>query len=207
MRSRRQPLAALEAGVVNALMEEMRGEALAVVAQAAGAAVGAGDLQESRHAYMRYVGQGHEIPVALPVGPYDDSHREVFRGCFENAYRKLYGRTIEGVEVEALSWTLTLAVAKTEAGPRSRPVQGEGPASRNEPTAEPVGRQQLRHSADGEAAEAPVFLRQQLAPGQATTGPALITEEQTTTVVPPGWQACIDEAGSIVLTRTGSADG
>jgi N-methylhydantoinase A len=207
VRSRRQPLAALEVGVVNALMEEMHGEALAVVAQAAGSTVGAGDLQESRHAYMRYVGQGHEIPVALPVGPYDDNHRSVFRECFENAYRKLYGRTIEGVEVEALSWTLTLAVAKTEAGPLSKAVQGEGPASQGEPTAEPIGRQQLRSSATGEASEAAVYLRQHLPAGAALRGPALITEAQTTTVVPPGWQACIDKGGSIVLTRTESADG
>jgi N-methylhydantoinase A len=207
VRSRRQHLETLEPDLVNSLMQDMHDEALAVVQQGTGSSVKAGQLRETRQAYMRYVGQGHEIPVPLPVEPYEARHRDVFRQCFETAYRQLYGRTIEGVEIEALSWTLTISVPEKGAGAAPAPRPGSVPASGRATRAGPIGRQRLRHSADGEAAEAPVFLRQQLAQGLAATGPALITEDQTTTVVPPGWQACIDEAGSIVLTRKESADG
>ncbi len=67
VRSRRQALAALEPEVVNALMADMHAEALAVVRQGVGPSVAVEDLLETRHAYMRYVGQGHEISVPLPV--------------------------------------------------------------------------------------------------------------------------------------------
>ncbi len=59
VRSRQQNLSALQADVINTLVEEMRREALAVVRQG----TGSDHLLETRHAYMRYVGQGHEIPV------------------------------------------------------------------------------------------------------------------------------------------------
>ena len=70
VRSRQQNLSALQAGVVNALMDDMQRESLAVVRQGTARA----DLEETRHAYMRYVGQGHEIPVNLPVERYGDQH-------------------------------------------------------------------------------------------------------------------------------------
>jgi N-methylhydantoinase A/oxoprolinase/acetone carboxylase beta subunit len=50
-------------------------------------------------------------------------------------------------------------------------------------------------------ADAPVYLRSDLRVGARVPGPALITEEQTTTVVTAGWQAAIDAHGSIVLSR------
>ena len=110
VRSRRQNLSALQLDVVNTLFGDMRDEALAVVRQG----VREGHLEETRHAYMRYVGQGHEIPVSLPVEPYRERHGTVFRAAFEAAYTQLYGRVIGGVDIEVLSWTLTItAPSKT----------------------------------------------------------------------------------------------
>ena len=54
-------------------------------------------------------------------------------------------------------------------------------------------------------ADAPVYLRSDLHVGARVPGPALITEEQTTTVVTAGWQAAIDAHGSIVLSRSEEA--
>ena len=196
VRSRRQALAELDAEVVNGLMQDMRGEALAVVRQGVGPAVPEGDLVESRHAYMRYRGQGHEIAVALPVEDYGSGHREVFRAAFEAAYRKLYGRTIDGVEVEALSWTLTIAANKANKG--SEPFSEE---KGSDPLFAPIGTQLLLDPVTGEAADAPVYLRADLFPGSVLDGPALITEEQTTTVVTAAWRAEVDVLGSIVLSR------
>ena len=54
--------------------------------------------------------------------------------------------------------------------------------------------------------EAGVYLRGDLPAAAAINGPALITEEQTTTVVPPGWRACMDNLGGLVLTRRETSD-
>jgi N-methylhydantoinase A len=205
VRSRRQPLGELDAAVVNELMAAMRAEALAVVRQGVGSGVEKSELQESRHAYMRYVGQGHEISVPLPVEHYGAEHRETFRASFETSYRQLYGRTIEGVEVEALSWTLTIAKAKKEPDTfSSRPENVSG--SLFDPPS-PIARQELFDPPLGRRVDAPVYLRSDLASGCRVQGPALITEDQTTTVVTSNYEAFVDSHGSIVLSRIDGAVG
>jgi N-methylhydantoinase A len=195
VRSRHQALAALQAGLVNGLMEEMKAEALDVVLKGVGPDKAATDLLESRHAYMRYVGQGHEIAVRLPVEKYTERHGGIFRDCFEAAYRRLYGRTIEGVEIEVLSWTLTISSAEDhDSMPQKDPTVS--------PKMPPVfGRQMLFDPTSACRIEAPVYLRNDLQPGTRLNGPALITEDQTTTVVTSNYQAMIDSRLNIVLTR------
>lgn len=200
VRSRYQALSELLPDRVNGLMAEMRAEALAVVRQGVGPTVAAETLRETRQAYMRYRGQGHEIPVALPVEEYREGHRDDFREAFEAAYRQLYGRTIDGVEIEALSWTLT--IAETRADSKDR---GSEQSSRLEGEVSPFATQPLLDPATGNAADTPVYLRSDLDVGARVPGPALITEDQTTTVVTAGWQAAIDAQGSIVLSRSEEA--
>jgi N-methylhydantoinase A len=191
VRSRRQNLSALDPERVNTLMEEMRCEALAVVRQGSAKT----DLRETRHAYMRYVGQGHEIPVDLPVETYGEEHGAVFREAFETAYTRLYGRIIGGIDIEVLSWTLTIS-ARANVPPESKQT---GSATR--PLPEPDGFQLLFDPALGSQVNAPVFLRNHLCAGDLLRGPVLITEDQTTTVVTSNYRAAIDARGNIVLTR------
>jgi N-methylhydantoinase A len=190
VRSRRQSLSALDPDIVNRLMDEMREESVSVVRTGAPNAA----LSESRHAYMRYVGQGHEIAVSLPPGPYQAHHAEAFRKAFESAYARLYGQIIEGIDVEALSWTLTVTAQGRDAPP-ARPADEtppDGELPRTQPMFDPSAQQTV---------DASVQLRSSLAPGDRLPGPALITEPQTTTVVGSGWDAHIDPYGHIVLER------
>jgi N-methylhydantoinase A len=201
VRSRRQALVSLQPEVVNDLMADMQEEALAVVRQGVGPSVAVQDLQETRHAYMRYVGQGHEISVPLPVEAYGEGHREGFRQRFEAAYRQLYGRTIEGVEIEALSWTLTVTAPRRQALEKA----AQNRAAHTVDGA-PVGHQELFDPATARSVRAAVFLRDDLSVGTTVDGPALITEPQTTTVVPPAWRARVADQGAIVLTRRDTKD-
>ena len=66
-------------------------------------------LTETRSAFMRYRGQGHEIAVPLPTRPYRDDDAALLRDAFEDEYRRLYSRVIPGVEVEILSWVMLLS--------------------------------------------------------------------------------------------------
>ena len=189
VRSRRQELSAFEPATVNELMARMHAESLAVVRQGAPGA----ELEEQRHAYMRYAGQGHEILVPLPVEDYGPDHAAVFRAAFEAAYRRLYGRVIDGIGIEVLSWTLTL----------SAPARAESPAvAQADGLFDDLPSQPLFDPATEAAVEARVLLREQLRPGQSVAGPVLITEAQTTTVVPPAWRATVDDRGHLVLERS-----
>jgi N-methylhydantoinase A len=195
VRSRRQKLSSLQADLINGLMRDMHEEALAVVRQGSDTP----ELLETRQAYMRYIGQGHEIAVSLPVENYGDDHAAVFLRAFETAYTRLYSRTIDGIDVEVLSWTLTIsAPTRKVTRETANPVKETAPS--------PNGRQSLFDPTTAVRVDAPVYLRDQLSPGDCVNGPALITEDQTTTVVTSSYNAAIDGHGYIVLTHREASD-
>ena len=67
-------------------------------------------------------------------------------------------------------------------------------------------RQSFFEPFDARRVDIPVYFRESLAPGVRISGPALITEDQTTTVVTSSYDAEIDSRGYIVLTRKGAGD-
>ena len=189
VRSRQQVLANLDHQLVNNLYVGMRSEALAIVREASTSS----DLIETRQAYMRYVGQGHELAIDLPAGPYTELHRDRFTEIFEQTYAKLYGHRIEGVDVEALSWTLMV----------SEPVTQRLKSAKLRPNAplKAIGECSVFDAETATQIEVPVYLREQLAANAYINGPALITEDQTTTVISSSFSASVNSLGCIVLTK------
>ena len=189
VRSRQQVLANLDHQLVNDLYTEMQSEALPIVQ----AASTSGSLIETRQAYMRYVGQGHELAIHLPAGPYTESHRERFTEAFERTYANLYGHRIEGVDIETLSWTLMV----------SEPITQSLKSASLEPSAplNAIGKYSVFDPETATRLDVPVYLREQLAFNAYISGPALITEEQTTTVITSSFSASINSLGCIVLTK------
>jgi N-methylhydantoinase A len=189
VRSRYLLLNAFDAGEVNALLAEMAEEARAIVSSAAGE----GALEETRFAYMRYSGQGHEIMVPLPAGIMDASAAATIRAAFDAEYAKLYGRTIPDVEPEILSWTLTIAAPIAPAAEAAADVASAGAATAIDTRV--VFDPDLERDA-----EYAIHARADLAPGMTVTGPALIVEDQTTTVVTSTFDAKVDGLGYLILT-------
>ena len=185
-RSRHMRLSAFDTNDAAALLEEMASEARAVVALAAGEA--ANGLDEVRHLYMRYVGQGHEIAVRLPEGGLGDT--DLLRHAFEAAYRRLYDRAIPGQDLEVLSWTVTVSSAPPEVLPTGAPGGDRTDAAANAPLFD-----------NGGFVEAAMHRREALSAGASVPGPALIVEDQTTTVVSAAFDARVEADGSILLTR------
>jgi N-methylhydantoinase A len=179
-RSFHQPLDHLDVGRLNRLFDEMHRNALAVV----GPGALGGAVREQRLAYMRYVGQGHEIAVPLPVGRYDESITEQLRHAFDERYRAVYGRTIPTLAVEALGWSLTLT---TEVDP---PAARPDPESK--PAAEPAGYREIFEPGQRRFITVPVYQRAQLEPGTRITGPAVIEEDETSTVISSRFDAVIN---------------
>ena len=106
VRSRYQSLAAFAPGAANRDFESMRGEAMAAIEGALGGAA----PEETRVAYMRYVGQGSEIVVPLPVRPFAADGGAVLRGLFEDAYRRQYNRIVPDQAIEIISLGLVLSL-------------------------------------------------------------------------------------------------
>ena len=189
VRSRQQVVASLDHQIVNNLYTEMRSEALAIVQEASTSE----SPIETRQAYMRYIGQGHELAIDLPAGPYTDLHRDIFTEAFERTYANLYGHRIDGVDIEILSWTLTVSEPS-----RQRLRQ---PKLKPDAPPEPIGKYSVFDAETATRLEVPVYLREQLASNVSINGPALVTEDQTTTVISSSYNASINDLGCIVLTK------
>jgi N-methylhydantoinase A len=188
VRSRLMRVSEFDPAAANDLVAEMRCEAEAVVRRGAPEAA----LDEKRSAFMRYRGQGHEIAVELPVRAFTASDQPVLVELFEAAYRRLYSRSIPGVEIEILSWVLAL----------SAPAEGRLATAVSEKSAEPKprSRRAVFDPDAGEFIDTPVYWRSDLAPGARIKGPAVIAEDETSTVVSPDFDARIDRFGYIELT-------
>src|SRR5438876_1413144 len=105
VRSQLQRLDAFDADAANSLLAAMRAEAEAIVRRGEPKA----PLTETRSAFMRYRGQGHEIAVPVPACSYRAEDAAELLAAFEAAYRRLHSRVIPGVEVQVLSWVVLLS--------------------------------------------------------------------------------------------------
>jgi len=191
VRSLYQRFSSFDVAAVNALLDGMAAEAEHIVAQGSfGAAT-----RQRRIAFMRYVGQGHEISVPLPARPLTTDDVPQIRAAYDAEYSRFYDRPVPGSDVEILSYAVTVATlpATSDAVVAS---PGALPAS-------PVRSQIVRDTASGEATPWAVYDRISLLPGATLHGPAIIAEDETSTLVGPGWSAKIDGRGYIDLTRGG----
>jgi N-methylhydantoinase A len=174
---------------VNRLFAEMRAEAEAVVKAGAPDA----KLVETRTADMRYRGQGHEITVSLPPGKFDQASRELLINLYEEGYATTFGRTIPGLSVEIMNWTLRLAAAQA-AMPAAPPQPADKPAK-------PRGKRPVYDPGDQDMKEVAVYHRDDLEIGSFVPGPAVIAEDETTTIVPKSFAARISPIGAILLEK------
>ncbi len=146
---------------------------------------------------MRYRGQGHEVAVGLPVGGVIDPAS--LRAAFDATYARLYGRVIPGLEVEALTWILSLAEAHA--------LPAVGSALPDAEAGAPAGTQRVVDPATGVAAAASTYLRASLPPGARLAGPAIVLEDGTSTIVPPGFTAKLGPAGELLIEAAAAAMG
>ncbi|HHZ99400.1 MAG TPA: hydantoinase/oxoprolinase family protein [Candidatus Marinimicrobia bacterium] len=154
-------------------------------------------LVETRTAYMRYVGQGHEVGVEIPVQVTDkmlgeDAAQKLMEG-FEREYLRLYERSIPNLDVEVLTWVLLVS---TERDLLYKPAE--------EPEVyEPqvMGKRVLMDTETGQFITAKVYDRTILKPGAQMQGPAVLLEKDTATVVSVRFQATVHSFGYIILTR------
>ncbi|HKV16618.1 MAG TPA: hydantoinase/oxoprolinase family protein, partial [Reyranella sp.] len=174
---------------VNRLFAEMRAEAEAVVKAAAPQA----KLIATRTADMRYRGQGHEITVALPNGEFTAQSRETLIELYEKGYAATFGRTIPGLAVEIMNWTLRLA-AEQPPVPKCPPQPADKPAKAR-------GRRPVYDPADQDMRDVPVYHRTDLSIGSHIPGPAVIAEDETTTIVPKSFAARLSPIGAILLEK------
>ena len=180
-------LSAFDPARVQALFAEMEGEATRFVRSCDAKAPILADYK----VYMRYAGQGWEIPVPLTREQADKADPATFLTRFETEYQALFGRTVKGMEIEVTVWSVN-AHTTTETVARAAPVTaGTAPAQ--------TGQRQLFDAAKAAVATASVHDRADFTPGARINGPAVITEEETTIILPASRDAIALADGCIEI--------
>ena len=141
--------------------------------------------------YMRYAGQGWEIPVPLTVQHITKPDTADYKACFEREYEQLFARTVAGMEIEITVWSVN---AYTEP-PEVRPVQQQG----HQRTLETTNTRPLFDPALSTFVNATVAQRDAVKDTTQIIGPAMLTEDETTIIVPSSRDAVACGDGTIVV--------
>jgi N-methylhydantoinase A len=191
VRSLYQRFSTFDVAAVNTLLDDMRQEAEAAVAKGSFGA----PVVETRTAYMRYVGQGHEIPVPLPASVLGEADVALIRARYDQEYARFFDRPVPGSDVEIMSYAVVVTTVTEEvmAQPGSGSLFGA--------EATPVRTQMVRDTTTGAVSEWAIYDRTALVPGVRIPGPSIVAEDETSTLIGPGWTAVVNGLGYIEIAR------
>ena len=142
--------------------------------------------------FMRYVGQGWEIPVALSAEMAAAPTAAALLARFEADYARLFARTVEGLDVEVTVWAVNAATPPAPVERVAVTPPGAAAEGADRTLFDPGLSRRTR------AAE---IARAALAVGARIAGPAAIVEDETTVIVPAGFAAVARPDGCLDLAR------
>lgn len=148
-----------------------------------------------RQADLRYVGQGYELKIDVPDGPLGDAMLETVWQAFHDRHREEYGHAFEASPIEIVTVKVRgVGLVDKLAEPPAYTVSGE-------PRTVGSGSCVFRVNDVLETFETPHVERMSLPVEARFSGPAILLQTDTTTVVPPGWTYWADRHGNVRMTR------
>jgi N-methylhydantoinase A/oxoprolinase/acetone carboxylase beta subunit len=150
-----------------------------------------GAVAITRSVDARYVGQGYELTVPVPGGALDAAALDRVRASFDEIYAARYGYAQPNEPVEVVTWKLSaiggaprIALPKTATGPVSGGLKG---------------RRRAYFPEAGGWVDCPIYDRYKLVAGMQLAGPAIVEERESTSVLPPGVLATVDEYANLIV--------
>ena len=144
----------------------------------------------------RYVGQGFELRATMPDGALTQANKQAVIDAFFDVHKETYGhafrdQTTEGVTLRVIASAEvdTLRLKELETGGRANPAEA------------------ILYTADtvfddGATTPTPRYDREKLKADDTVDGPAIITQHNSTTILPPGYVATVLGYGDIRIART-----
>lgn len=160
------------------------------------AGVPPGDIEIERRLDIRFQGQGHEVEVRLP----DKINVSDIAGLFGQTYARIFAATPLGTEIEIVNWKIEASGPRPGFADRYRPFNGARNGN------EVIRTVQAYYDDNGGFAACPVIDRYALGEGRSVEGPALVQEDEATTVLGPGDHIEVDAMGNLVATLAASGD-
>jgi len=180
-----------DAGELEALNQQL-GELYAQADESLGVdGVAPEERKFTRIAECRYQGQGFELRAEFPEGVVDGDNKQVLIDNFHKSHSRDYGHAFEDQNVEIITLRVIASAATTRLNwPKLPAGVGENPEDAvmyNRPTT----------FDGGEMLDTPRYDRAKLAAGQSVSGPAIIIQHDSTTLIPPGHLAEVSEFGNL----------
>ena len=191
-RSQFMRLSDFDAPAITTLLNELKVEATSFVRSCDAEA----EIQAQYKVYMRYSGQGWEIPVQLTAIQAETPDLATFQALFQREYAALFGRVVEAMDVEITVWSVNATT----------PAQSVTPVDivSSLPLMTTQIRRALFDPATATVAQAAEVLRSDMTPGACIAGPAVITEDETTIIVPTSRRATALADGCIDISDKGA---
>ncbi|MEM7130599.1 MAG: hydantoinase/oxoprolinase family protein [Chloroflexota bacterium] len=176
----------------NQLLAEMEAEGEALLADSG---VAPEDIVHQRQVDMRFVGQGHEIPVPLSSDTLSAEHVHELKSTFDQVYKELYERLGPPVNMEIINWRVVSSGPTPDV---SLYISSEGNHSQIADDTQKGSRQAYFPELGG-FTETPIYDRYLMKPGMTFDGPAIVEERESTAIIGPGSQCSIDEHYNLVV--------
>lgn len=189
--SRLVSLSDMDASAVNTMLDDLRETAEGFVRAGT-----VGEIRREIVGFMRYRGQGWEIPVPLPDRPLTTSDIALIRERFRENYARFFGRAIDGLdglEIEIVTWSVK--ASDSPAKPDRIKLIEAGDAKTGSTVRE------IFDPSSDSLQISTIFERDALNAGDRVVGPAVIVERETSTVVTMPFDGVVQHDGSILLIR------
>jgi N-methylhydantoinase A len=149
-------------------------------------------INTSRFAGMRYVGQSYQLEVEFPQGVLTPALAAAVIEEFHRVHERVYNHSSPKSPVEFVSLRVvqrfSLPRPRTEIGARTGLLQDAL-----------KGRRRALFAMDIGYVDVPVYDRYRLPLGQKLAGPAILEQEDTTSVIYPNHQLSVDPFGNIII--------
>ncbi len=184
------PLSRFDAGTLNALLDDLKTTAESFVRMGSD-----GEITREVVAFMRYAGQGWEIPVPLPDRDFTAEDAAMIEEAFRSRYAQFFGRAVEGPEIEFVTWSVK--VQDIRPAPERVALTARGTGKASGPSRE------VFDPTEGRPLSTTIVHRDDLGASDWVEGPAVIVEDETSTIVTSPFNAVIQPDGTILLIRKG----
>ncbi len=182
-------LSNFDVDAVNAMLADLKTSAESFVRAGTDGAI----LREIT-AFMRYVGQGWEIPVTMPDRPFTAEDPAALMEKFRESYARFFGRAIDGLtgsEIEIVTWSVKAQ--------DQRPLPERLELTTGRQTIEATATRPVFDPATGESLTTGIVERSALPPGARLRGPVVIVERETSTVVTSPFDVVMQDDGTLLL--------
>ena len=187
VRSRRMLLSNLSAGLLREIYMEMVAECLERLPKT----VNQAEIVYELSVDMRYLGQGFDVSVPLPSGDSEEAMVASAKEAFGRTYLKLYGCVFPHLALEIMNFRLS-AISKRKVADLEarRSKTGDSVMNSMRRAFCPKRREWLQFA---------VWRRADMDTGVSFSGPMIVEEDESTTVVPSGAMARVDAYGSLII--------